>query len=61
MISRGPFQPLQYGDSVITEYNSWLHAAPPKIQTLCLRAVSKCSLNSSSLGPWPGSMPTTPW
>lgn len=30
--------------------NSWLHAGPAKIQTLCLRVVSRCSLNTSSSG-----------
>lgn len=33
--------------------SSRFHSGPLKIQTLCLRAVAKCSLNSSSSGPWP--------
>jgi len=36
--------------------NSWLHTGPPKIQTLCLRELSKCSLNSGCLEPW-----SLPW
>ena len=48
----------------ITESNSWLHRDPLKTQTLCLRALSKHTLNSGSLGPCPlpwaaYSMPTT--
>lgn len=30
----------------ITEINSWLHTELPKIQKVCLRALSKCFLNS---------------
>ena len=33
--------------------NSWVHMAPPKIQTYCLRALSECLLNSRT-----GAMPT---
>jgi len=49
----------------IMESNSWLHRGALKIQTLCLRALSKC-LNSGSLGPCPlpraaCSMPTALW
>ena len=29
------------GPTKIIESNSWLHTGPPKIQTLCLRALSK--------------------
>jgi len=32
------------------ESNSWLHTAPPKNQTLCLRTLPRHSLNSSTLG-----------
>jgi len=38
----------------IVESSSRLHTASPKIQTLCLKALSKCSLNSCSLGLCPG-------
>lgn len=31
--------------------NSGVHTETPKFQTLCLRTVAKCSMNSSSLGP----------
>jgi len=34
-------------------FNSWMHTGPHKIQTLCLRVLSKHSLNSSSSGPCP--------
>lgn len=37
----------------ITESNCQLQTETPKTQTLCLRELLKCSLNSSSLGPWP--------
>ena len=48
----------------IIEFNSWLHTGPHKIQTWYLRLLSKCSLNSCSLGlcplPWAAcAMPTT--
>lgn len=33
----------------ITETNFWLHARPPKIQTIFLRTLFKCFLNSSTL------------
>lgn len=39
------------GATRIAVSNSWLYKGPPKIQTLCQSALSKCSLNSSSLGP----------
>jgi len=39
------------------ESNRWLHTAPPRIQTLSLRAVSKRTLNSQQLG----AMPTALW
>jgi len=41
----------------IIKSNSWLHTEPPKIQTLCLRALSKHCLNSGS----PGAVPTALW
>ena len=34
----------------ITESNSWLHTGPLRIQILCPQALSKLSLNSSTLG-----------
>lgn len=40
-----------------TEFRSWLHTAPPRTQTLCLRAVSKCSLSSSRVGVRSTSLP----
>jgi len=33
----------------IMEYNSWLQTELPKIQTLCLKTLSSCSLNSGRL------------
>ena len=54
----------------ITKSNSWLHKGLPQNQTLCLGALSKSSLNSRTLGPWPlprwacsmpTTMPTTLW
>lgn len=36
-----------------TESNPWLHTTPPKTQTLCVRALSKCPQNSGSSGPCP--------
>ena len=58
--------PTWKGLTGITESNSWLLTASPKIQTLCLRAVSKCSLSSGSSElcplPWGDcSMPTAFW
>lgn len=32
----------------IIEFSSWLHTKPPQIHTLCLRALSRGSLNSST-------------
>lgn len=37
----------------IMEYNSWLQTELPKIQTLCLKTLSKRFLNSGSLRLWP--------
>lgn len=34
----------------IVESSSWLHTGLPKIQTLCLRVLSRRSLNSGTLG-----------
>ena len=54
------------GPPRIIESIPWLHTAPPKNQTLCLRALYKCSLTSGRLGAMPtalGSLcqcPTTP-
>ena len=45
--------PSWKGHIRIIECNPWLHTALPKIQTLSLRALSKRSLNSGSLGPCP--------
>lgn len=41
--------PSWKGHIRLIESNSWLHTLPPKNQTLCLRVLSKCSLNSVSL------------
>ena len=40
------FQPSLDGRTKIIKSNSWLHTGLPKIQTLCLRMLSKCFLNS---------------
>jgi len=40
------FQPSLDGRTKIIKSNSWLHTGLPKIQTLCLRTLSKCFLNS---------------
>ena len=58
--------PSWKGPTRIIKSNSWLHKGPPKIQTVCLKAPSKCLFNSSSSGlcplPWAArSMPTTLW
>ena len=45
--------PRWKGPTRISVPSSWLHREPPKAQILCLRALSKHSLNSSSLGLWP--------
>jgi len=45
----------------IIESNSWLHRAPPKIQTLCLRALSKCFLVLQHSGPCPASSGAEPF
>lgn len=37
------------GPEKIIESNSWLNKGPPKIQALCLRAMSEQSLNFSHL------------
>ena len=42
--------PSWKGPTRIMESSSRLHTALPQIQPLCLRAVSKCSLNSGSTG-----------
>lgn len=42
-----------------TESNSWLYTGPPKYKTVCLRPLSRCFLNSSSLGLWP--LPWRAW
>ena len=39
------------GTSLSIKSSSWLHTAPPKNQTLCLRVLSKHSFNSSSSVP----------
>lgn len=44
------------GPTRVTEPSSCLHRRPPKIQTLWLRALSKCSLSSGILG-----LCTLPW
>lgn len=41
---------LSWNESIkIVESNSWLHVGPPKNQTVCLKAIPKCFLNSSKL------------
>lgn len=35
--------------TVIIESNFWPHTEPPKNQTLCLRVLSRCFLNSAKL------------
>jgi len=42
---------LLHGPLRIIETNFWLHTGSPQIQILCLIALSKLSLNSSSSGP----------
>ena len=42
---------LSWKGSITIESNSGLHTETPKFQTLCLRAVIMCSMNSGSLGP----------
>jgi len=41
------------GSTRIIGPSSWFHTGPPKIQILCLRALSKCSLNYGTSWPWP--------
>jgi len=41
--------PSWKGPTKTIEANPWLHTGPPKIQTLHLRALSRCSFSS---GPW---------
>lgn len=48
-VNRTEYSELE-GPMRIMEPNPWLRTAPPKIQTLCLRAVSNCSLSSSTCG-----------
>lgn len=57
--------PRWKGPTRITDSNPWTHTGPPKIQTLCLLAMPKRSLNSSTL-PYPlpraaCSIPTALW
>lgn len=52
MIKATLFRIIEYPElrpKRIVEYNSWLQTEVPKIQTLCLKTLPSCSLNSGRL------------
>jgi len=44
---------LSWKGSTSVESNSHPHTGPPKTQSLCLRAVTHCSVITGRSGPWP--------
>lgn len=63
-ITESEYPKLERFDRIF-ESKSWLHIAPPKIHTLCLRVLPKCFLNCGSCSPYyclgqPVPVPTRP-